>query len=68
MQVNGYLLPETMYHTDKGIQATSQMRYSRKKVVVFNEIDEGRGFTTREIMWKSAATSSLEAATTASIS
>ena len=55
MQVNGYLLPDTMYHLDKGIQATNQLRYSKKKVVIFNEIIEGDGFLTEEIMWDNPA-------------
>jgi hypothetical protein len=43
MNVKGYLLPETFYHTDKGIQTTTQKRYTRKKVINFYEIDNTGG-------------------------
>lgn len=39
MKVNAYLLPETMYTVDKGIQATDRLRYSSKKVVIIQEFD-----------------------------
>ncbi len=39
MKVNAYLLPETFMTVDKGIQPTDRLRYSRKKVVIIQEID-----------------------------
>lgn len=68
MLVNAYLLPETMYHIDHGITSTNQLRYTRKKVLVFNEIDEPLGFTTEEVFGQFEETGSLESIVTGSTS
>lgn len=59
MMTHGYLLPETMYHQDRGTISTNQLRYSRKKILVFNEIDDGGGFSTTETLGQVDTTGSL---------
>jgi hypothetical protein len=60
MKVSAYLLPETMMHLDKGIQATDQLRYSRKKVVIFQEVEGStfRGGSTVREEWPNAGSGS----------